>query len=210
MNIDIAALKQAAQAATPGAWRDGGNRQVCIDDPSGRIIGVIGELWSGTVGIGQADANMAHICAARPEVVLELIARLERAEAGAFGGYVIQHADGDRWRTLDSIGMPDWTDDEGEALRFALRKHADAWAGEDPEDVRIALASVPARPEASAASERGAGLMLAAAVHQSGGRIAISAATLLRAHELTMTRVDRPDIGAGAIEFLTSDAQVTA
>ncbi|NPT59697.1 hypothetical protein [Paraburkholderia elongata] len=52
-------------------------------------------------------------------------------------GYCIQHADGLRWRTLDSMGAPDWTVDEAEALCFSLRHHADAFAGDDPEDVRI-------------------------------------------------------------------------
>lgn len=75
--------------------------------------------------------------------VRELEAGALRQQLEAFGGYVIQHADGSRWRTLDSIGMPDWTDVESEALRFGLRKHADAFAGEDPEDVRI----VPAPSE---------------------------------------------------------------
>src|SRR5262249_9083704 len=49
----------------------------------------------------------------------------------------IVHADGKRWRTLDSIGMPDWTDDPKMALTMTLRMHADAFAGDDPEDVRI-------------------------------------------------------------------------
>jgi hypothetical protein len=52
-------------------------------------------------------------------------------------GYCIRHADGLRWRTLDSMGMPDWTEDEAEALCFSLRHHADAFAGDDLEDVRI-------------------------------------------------------------------------
>jgi len=52
-------------------------------------------------------------------------------------GYRIRHADGLRWRTLDSMGMPDWTEDEAEALCFSLRHHADAFACDDPEDVRI-------------------------------------------------------------------------
>ena len=52
-------------------------------------------------------------------------------------GYSIRHADGLRWRTLDSMGMPDWTEDEAEALCFSLRHHADAFACDDPDDVRI-------------------------------------------------------------------------
>lgn len=52
-------------------------------------------------------------------------------------GFCIRHADGMRWRTLDSEGAPDWTAVEGEALCFSLRSHADAFACDDPEDVRI-------------------------------------------------------------------------
>lgn len=52
-------------------------------------------------------------------------------------GYCIRHADGLRWRTLDSMGMPEWTVNEADALCFSLRHHADAFAGDDPEDVRI-------------------------------------------------------------------------
>jgi hypothetical protein len=52
-------------------------------------------------------------------------------------GYCIRHADGLRWRTLDSMGLPDWTADEAEALCFSLRHDADAFACDDPEDVRI-------------------------------------------------------------------------
>lgn len=52
-------------------------------------------------------------------------------------GYCIRHSDGLRWRTLDPMGMPDWTVNEAEALCFSLRHHADAFAGDDPEDVRI-------------------------------------------------------------------------
>lgn len=65
----------------------------------------------------------------------------EAAKVDSFGGYVIEHADGDRWRTLDSVGAPDWTDDKSEALCFSLRKHADAFACDDPEDVRIVEAA---------------------------------------------------------------------
>lgn len=61
--------------------------------------------------------------------------------------------------------------------------------------------------EGEDARERDAALMLAAAVHQSGGRIAISAMTLNSAPRLILTRVDRPDLGAGTIEFHTSYAK---
>lgn len=51
--------------------------------------------------------------------------------------YRIRHTDG-RWRTMDSLGMPDWTPHLSESLGFTLRVHADAFAADDPEDVRIA------------------------------------------------------------------------
>ncbi|MFM0432307.1 hypothetical protein PQQ75_25075 [Paraburkholderia aspalathi] len=59
------------------------------------------------------------------------------ADAPQPAGYCIRHADGLRWRTLDTQGAPDWTTDEAEALCFSLRHHADAFACDDPEDVRI-------------------------------------------------------------------------
>lgn len=49
----------------------------------------------------------------------------------------IVHADGKRWRTMDSIGMPDWTDDPGKALTTTLRDHIERYAEDDPEDVRV-------------------------------------------------------------------------
>lgn len=60
-----------------------------------------------------------------------------RLESQQPTGYCIRHVDGMRWRTLDSMGFPDWTTVEAEALCFSLRSHADAFACDDPEDVRI-------------------------------------------------------------------------
>jgi hypothetical protein len=60
-----------------------------------------------------------------------------RLSAQPAPSYCIRHADGLRWRTLDSMGMPEWTTDEAEALCFSLRHHADAFACDDPDDVRI-------------------------------------------------------------------------
>jgi len=157
MNIDLERLKTAAHAACRGVWSIGQSHVETNDS----II----ECWRDNE-TGPHDENLRHIGLCSPDVVLELIARLEaaeqragemearydrltldlaakqerleRAEAGAFGGYAIRHADGKRWRTLDSIGVPDWTENEAEALRFSLRAHADAFAGDDPDDVRIA------------------------------------------------------------------------
>lgn len=69
-------------------------------------------------------------------------AELEQVEAVTaalvgFDGYVLAHADGERWRTLDSMGAPAWTNKIEEALCFRLRKHADLFATDDPDDVRI-------------------------------------------------------------------------
>lgn len=52
-------------------------------------------------------------------------------------GFVIAHSDGLRWRTLDGMGCPDWTFDINDALCFSRRYHADIFAQDDPEDVRI-------------------------------------------------------------------------
>lgn len=74
----------------------------------------------------------------------EVADRLQRAENqivrlnyAPATGYVIEHAEGGRWRTMDTLGMPDWTDDINKALCVTLREHADSYSGEDPEDVRI-------------------------------------------------------------------------
>lgn len=61
-----------------------------------------------------------------------------------FTGWAIVHVDGKQWRTLDTLGMPDWTEDPLEALAFRLRKHADTYAIDDPEDVRVVPAPPPA------------------------------------------------------------------
>lgn len=135
MDLDITRLKERAQAATPGPWhvampgRDSDFEASVKCDATGDRIFDCTE-----------DTDALFIAAANPAAILELIARLERADASTFGGYVIEHADGDRWRTLDSIGMPDWTDDKAKALCFSLHEHADRFACDDPEDVRIVAA----------------------------------------------------------------------
>lgn len=79
-----------------------------------------------------------------PEVAEDaetLLSDMEMAlQAGNFTAqchYRIRHVDGKRYRTLDSIGMPDWTEDPEQALTFTVREHADRFSEEDPEDVRI-------------------------------------------------------------------------
>ena len=51
-------------------------------------------------------------------------------------GYCIRHTDG-RWMTLDTLGMPDWTNDPDRALCFRRREHADLFATDCGEPVRI-------------------------------------------------------------------------
>lgn len=91
MNIDIEALKQAAQAATPGPWECGDGKM------NGNALIVYGEDFAGAaicemrspLNFTPRDrrvANSTYIAAANPAVVLELIARLERAEAGSAAG----------------------------------------------------------------------------------------------------------------------------
>lgn len=77
-----------------------------------------------------------------------LVAENMRLRATPAAGFVIEHANGGRWRTLDTIGMPDWTDNVEKALMFSLREHADAFSCDDPEDVRIKQVSGPRPPVA--------------------------------------------------------------
>jgi hypothetical protein len=66
----------------------------------------------------------------------ELALVTARSETQARKGWAIRHVDG-RWRTMDTLGMPDWTDDQAKALCCRLREHVDAYAADDPDDVRI-------------------------------------------------------------------------
>ncbi len=59
-----------------------------------------------------------------------------KAELG-FSGWAIRHSDEKRWRTMDSLGMPDWTEDPEKALVCKLKEHIELYAQDDPEDVRI-------------------------------------------------------------------------
>jgi hypothetical protein len=58
-------------------------------------------------------------------------------------GYAIRHADGKRWRTMDSIGCPDWTEDLDKALVVTIREHIDLLAQDDLEDVRVIVVAWP-------------------------------------------------------------------
>ena len=51
--------------------------------------------------------------------------------------FAIQHSDGKRWRTIGPLGIPEFTEDKTDALICQKRAHADCFACDDPEDVRI-------------------------------------------------------------------------
>lgn len=90
--LDLAAIKAAAQAATPGEWvwdRESGAlaaghnyviwlaNAICSNpETDAQMLGALGSSTEGA-----ATQNMAHIAAANPAAVLELIERLECAEA---------------------------------------------------------------------------------------------------------------------------------
>lgn len=63
--------------------------------------------------------------------------RYVQSESKEFKGWAIQHADRKRWRTMDTIGMPDWTDDKAKALVCRLREHIERYAEDDEDDIRI-------------------------------------------------------------------------
>jgi hypothetical protein len=86
--LDLTRLKELAQAATAGPW--GAGNWTC-HAPTTITGGADGETIVGeTTGFGRsADEcaiDAAYIAAANPAVVLELIARLERAEATTNAG----------------------------------------------------------------------------------------------------------------------------
>lgn len=86
--IDLSKLKQAADAATPGIWREcGAQRGGCIcghiwatESDECVAIAFAGdeEMPAPAAGV---KPNAAYIAAANPSAILELIARLEAAEA---------------------------------------------------------------------------------------------------------------------------------
>ncbi len=63
---------------TPGPWRCAGHRQIATTRGAGLPIC---EVWSGGVGIEQADANEALIAAA-PELFEALFAYVQYTDAG--------------------------------------------------------------------------------------------------------------------------------
>lgn len=79
----------------------------------------------------QVQLRLDDKCIVRefPTTPLEMLAPRE--------GWAIRHADEKRWRTLDFSGMPAWTEVPAEALVCRLRAHAEAFAAEDSEDIRL-------------------------------------------------------------------------
>ena len=78
-------------------------------------------------------ALVADSCADNGVFVVQAVMA---AVIGIDKGYCIRHVDG-RWRTLDTMGMPDWTHNPEHALCFRRVEHAHAFAEDDPDDVRI-------------------------------------------------------------------------
>jgi len=85
-----------------------------------------------------ADIAQTLVRLGEPGEIEETLRRLAAtvSERNAPKGWAIRHVDG-RWRTMDTIGMPDFTDDPAKALVCRLREHVDRYAADDPEDVRI-------------------------------------------------------------------------
>jgi hypothetical protein len=79
--------------------------------------------------IPEVDAVLAMYRAERQYVA--------QSETVAMKGWAIQHADRKRWRTMDTIGMPDWTDDLAKALVCRLKDHIERYAEDDEDDIRI-------------------------------------------------------------------------
>jgi hypothetical protein len=81
MNIDLEQLKQAALAATPGPWEYfvPGDSPAVNSNRAAFLIGPAQRSMDRSQGFSPEDA--AHMAFANPAAVLELIERLERAEA---------------------------------------------------------------------------------------------------------------------------------
>lgn len=97
--------------------------------------GLIG-CWNALVFALENELSETNRVLKYVQKVSDLLPRRTPPSAIEPSGWCIRHTDG-RWRTMDSLGMPDWTDDPKEALCLRLRKHADAYAADDPDDVRI-------------------------------------------------------------------------
>lgn len=87
-DLDLAALRKVAEAATPGPWRHPDHGSVFAADseqPDGTHVAVArcGDEWVPSGGLmcwRQAKANATHIAAFNPAVALALLDRLDAAE----------------------------------------------------------------------------------------------------------------------------------
>lgn len=116
-DLDLAALRKAAEAATPGPWRHPDHGSVFAADseqPDGTHVAVArcGDEWVPSGGLmcwRQAKANAVHIAAFDPPTCLALLDRLDAAE-----------------RELTQLrASSDAVAAENEALRAALRPFAE-------------------------------------------------------------------------------------
>lgn len=95
MSIDLEALKQVAQAATPGPW---------VVDAYGDVQANDEDLAFALCYGDKRLEDAAFIASANPAVVLELIARLEQAEQIRSSGWIVNLA---AWqRTIHRIQDP--------------------------------------------------------------------------------------------------------
>ena len=97
--LDLDDLEAKARAATPGPWR------LLPDGPPTIVAGTPGDEIK-IVGpqIGPYLWNAAHIAAASPDVVLELVARIRKLEQGLDEAARL----GKRWlREMDGLLGPD-------------------------------------------------------------------------------------------------------
>lgn len=114
-DADLAKLKAAAQAATPGPWfyqekSDAYTHIVRPEDNPGMIVYQYGQDSRGV-----QEANARYMAAANPDAVLSLIGRLERAQAALSSP---TKAGGDR----KDAAQPDmfWNNDDPEQVQGSI------------------------------------------------------------------------------------------
>ena len=110
----IARLKELAEKATPGKWKNPGRQYIVSDiDPSEPIIcDVIGNNFR---------FDIAYIAAANPQVILELIAENERLERQV-NWLAMSCQSVRKYPTLNGRPEDDWT---AHKWRKAARKAAE-------------------------------------------------------------------------------------
>ena len=87
MTLDANELRRLAQAATPGPWKmlpvGDGRQKFAVADSEFLSILTVTDEGGATFGTVYDDADAAFIAAANPQAILELLGRLEAAEAEA-------------------------------------------------------------------------------------------------------------------------------